>query len=199
MRLDVENAPAECSQSDFAELIKVKPPYVTRLKQKGRLVLTADGKRVLVAESIARIRAARDPARGGDRSAGAGDAGAARGTSNTPTAREAFGPQPQGNGLVYQDEAAREKRAAAQLRELELGERAGSLVIAAEVDLQVFNLARAARDALMAIPDRVATILAAETDPIAVHARLTAECRKVCDELAARDATRAPAPAAEAA
>ena len=188
MRLDHQEPPAELSQAEFAELIGVKPPMVTRYKQRGRLVMTADGKRVDVVKSIARLRDGHDPARGGDRTAPAArETGAARGQSDMPTAREAFGPSPTGV-LVYQDEAAREKRAAAQLRELELAERAGALVPAADVEFQVFNMARAAREALMSIPDRVATIVAAEADAATVHALLTAECRKVCEQLAAPQA-----------
>jgi phage terminase Nu1 subunit (DNA packaging protein) len=188
VRLDHDNLPAELSQAEFADLIGVKPPMVTRYKQRGRLVMTADGKRVDVVKSIAKLRGGVDPARGGDRtSPTTRESSAAREYGDLPTAREAFGPSPAAV-LVYQDEAAREKRASAQLRELELAERAGELVPAADVEFRVFNVARAAREALMSIPDRVATIVAAETDAAAVHALLTAECRKVCEQLAERQA-----------
>lgn len=57
--------PAEASFSDFAALIDFRPSYVTQLRQAGRLVLTDDGKRVRVAESIALIESTRDPAKAG--------------------------------------------------------------------------------------------------------------------------------------
>lgn len=57
--------PAEASFSDFAALIDCRPSYVTELRQGGRLVLTEDGKRVRVAESIALIESTRDPAKAG--------------------------------------------------------------------------------------------------------------------------------------
>lgn len=57
--------PAELSLRDFAAHIGCRPSYVTELKRVGRLVLTEDGKRVRVAESIALIEATRDPARAG--------------------------------------------------------------------------------------------------------------------------------------
>lgn len=57
--------PAEASFSDFAALIDCRPSYVTELRQGGRLVLTDDGKRVRVAESIALIESTRDPAKAG--------------------------------------------------------------------------------------------------------------------------------------
>jgi hypothetical protein len=47
----------------FARTIGVAPSYVAQLKDEGRLVLTDDGKRVRVAESIARIKASADPAK----------------------------------------------------------------------------------------------------------------------------------------
>lgn len=50
---------------EFAAHLKVKPGYVTQLKEAGRLVLSEDGRRVRVAESIALIEATRDPAKVG--------------------------------------------------------------------------------------------------------------------------------------
>lgn len=58
-------APAQLSKRDFADHIGVKPGYVRQLELDGRLVMAADGKAVLVAESIARIAATRDPAHQG--------------------------------------------------------------------------------------------------------------------------------------
>jgi hypothetical protein len=136
---------------------------------------------VRVAESIARLEATRDPARGGDRTDK--PASAPQGAS-----QPAGGQVPQAApvvGLIYTDEAAREKRARAQLAELELAERAGELVLAAKVDAIMFGLARAGREAVLALPDRLATVLAAESDPTVVHAKLLAECRKVCAAMAA--------------
>lgn len=57
--------PAELSFSDFAAFMQCKPGYVTQLRQTGRLVLTDDGKRVRVAESLQLIADSRDPAKAG--------------------------------------------------------------------------------------------------------------------------------------
>lgn len=78
------------SFSEFARQRGWKPGYVTELRKAGRLVLTEDGKRVRVAESLRRIDDTRDPARtgvsarhaatrgqGGDGAALGGDASAA--------------------------------------------------------------------------------------------------------------------------
>lgn len=57
--------PETLSRREFAKRISVKPGYVTQLADAGRLVLTADRRRVVVAESIALIEATRDPAKAG--------------------------------------------------------------------------------------------------------------------------------------
>lgn len=49
--------------SEFAGIARYKPSYITALRTAGRLVLTEDGKRVRVAESLARIEATRDPSK----------------------------------------------------------------------------------------------------------------------------------------
>ncbi|MCA0196622.1 MAG: hypothetical protein LCH59_00720 [Proteobacteria bacterium] len=59
--------PETLSFSEFARRHNWKPSYVTQLRKDGRLVLTADGRRVLAAESIARIAATRDPSKAGVR------------------------------------------------------------------------------------------------------------------------------------
>jgi hypothetical protein len=77
-----------------------------------------------------------------------------------------------------EDAQARKERALADLRELELAERRGELVSLAEVNEQAFSTARSVRDAMLAIPDRTAAILAAESDPVKLHNALTVEIRK---------------------
>ena len=49
------------TQSAFARHLGVDRAHVSRLKKTGRLVMTPDGERVLVAESEARIAATADP------------------------------------------------------------------------------------------------------------------------------------------
>jgi hypothetical protein len=59
----------------------------------------------------------------------------------------------------------------------------GGVVPADNVRLAAFKLARAARDLLMALPDRLSAVLAANSDPEDVHRILAAEIRQVCEEL----------------
>jgi len=56
-------------------------------------------------------------------------------------------------------------------------------VDADDVKVAAFNRARVVRDALLNIPERLAAVLAAETDEQRVHGMLTAEIRAACEEL----------------
>lgn len=82
-----------------------------------------------------------------------------------------------------------EQAAAARLKRLELE---GRLVDADQVRSSTFEKARVARNALMGMVDVIAPRLAAETNASRVHDILSAEVRRVCEELAAgeTDATR---------
>jgi hypothetical protein len=57
--------PATASFADFARILGRSRSWVTQLRQAGRLVLTPNGRLVLVAESLALIDATRDPAKDG--------------------------------------------------------------------------------------------------------------------------------------
>lgn len=178
--------PDRLSQKDFAALIGCSAPMVTKHKDAGRLVM--EGRMVCVRESIALIEAWKDPARGGDR--GAKAATAAAGAAGAPSS--------DADRLNYNAQAAREKLAAAQLRELELAREAGALVLKAERDDAEFGRARAGREAILSLPDRLATRLAPLTEANEIHGILLAECRRVCNLLAAMpDAGAAPANEAE--
>lgn len=162
------------SQREFARLLGCSEPMVTKHKDAGRLVM--EGRQVCVRESLARIEAWKDPARGGDRTG--------KPVAESPAGLPAA-PATDAERLNYNVQAAREKLAAAQLRELELAREAEALVLKKERDDAEFGRARAGREAILSIPDRLATRLAAKTDPVEIHAMLLAECRRVCNLLAA--------------
>ena len=71
----------------------------------------------------------------------------------------------------------------AQLAKLDLDERNGVLVRADEVRVGAFNMARKTRDQLIALPERVATTLAATSDPAEVQRLLEDEIERICEEL----------------
>ena len=166
----------ELSQKDFAALRGVSEPMVVKWKRKGRLVMSEDGKRVRVAESIALLEATRDPGRGGDRTGKA--AAAPQGAASAPV-------PPDGSDLNYQREAARDKRASAMQRELELAEKAGALVVSVDVEHRIAGHVRAATDYLASSRRRIAPTLALEADARKVEQLLEERDREFCTKLAA--------------
>ena len=72
----------------------------------------------------------------------------------------------------------------AQLAKLELDRQRGTLVRADEVRLGAFNMARKARDQLIALPERLATVLAAIPEPAEVQRILEEEIERICQEIA---------------
>lgn len=71
----------------------------------------------------------------------------------------------------------------ARLAKLEYEERSGKLIATEQVNRSAFKVARAVRDGLMNLPDRLAAELAAESDAAAIHSRLAREIRDVLREL----------------
>ncbi|TCS37474.1 hypothetical protein EDC30_104278 [Paucimonas lemoignei] len=75
--------------------------------------------------------------------------------------------------------------ARAELFEIEIAEKRGTLVLAEGVKKAAFEKARIVRSALEGLPDRLAPVLAAETDPARCHQLMMAEIKRVLRELAA--------------
>lgn len=73
----------------------------------------------------------------------------------------------------------------ARLAKLEYEKAVGKVIEADAVKLQAFKIARAVRDAMLNLPDRVASELAAENDAVRVHLRLSSEIRKALEGLSA--------------
>lgn len=87
-------------------------------------------------------------------------------------------------GLSFHDARTLSERYKAALRKIELDEKTGRLVEAEQVKIAAFNKSRAVRDSLLNIPDRVAPILAAETDELRVSEILNQELKAALEELA---------------
>lgn len=182
---------AAMTQAEFAKHRGVSEAMVSRWKAKGLLVFTAEG-RVDVAASMDLLDRMLDPARGGNRAARPSAVSASRPPAAPApppagTLPPAAWPQDGGDKANYNVEAARERRAKAQLAELELAEKAGTLVPAGDVEALFFDRVRAARDLFAQIGRRIAPDLALETDPAKIEAKLNAEYRAVCAALAAGD------------
>lgn len=92
-------------------------------------------------------------------------------------------PLPDGVPHLAASKATREHWLA-QTAQLDYERARGRLLDREDVRRQVFALARAARDALIAIPERTAAILAATKDEREVLNVLLREINRVCDEIA---------------
>lgn len=79
----------------------------------------------------------------------------------------------------------RERLARARLAELDLGEQAGQLMRVDAVNRAVFTLVRQALNQLQGMSGRLATTLAAETDPFKVGSLIDAEVANICAEMRA--------------
>ena len=77
----------------------------------------------------------------------------------------------------------RKETALADLREMEVRRKRGDLVEKVKVEAEAFRCGRTVRDALLALPDRLAGVLASESDQKKVHAILTKEIRQALEAL----------------
>lgn len=83
----------------------------------------------------------------------------------------------------YLASRARRSEIEAKTSELEYAKALGQLVSSADLRTVNGRRYRALRDMLLNIPDRIATVVAAERDPARVHAAMTAEIKRVLNEL----------------
>ena len=92
-------------------------------------------------------------------------------------------PTPSGAAATFAQSRAIKEAYLARLAKLEFEEKSGVLVKADVVKNEAFKVARLVRDAMLNIPDRVASELAADTDAFVVHRKLTLEIRKALEGL----------------
>lgn len=165
------------NRSEYALHLGVSPAYVTKLGKQGRLVeLEQDGRRVVDFELSDRlVKNTADMARA-DNGANAAPRAAAPVTSSEGGRVDA----------IFRQAQAQERAYNAKLTELEYRQKIGELVPVADVRKVAIETARNVREAVLAIPDRVVSILAAETDPARVHAILVNEIRQALSGLADR-------------
>jgi hypothetical protein len=81
---------------------------------------------------------------------------------------------------------ARKEHALAEKHELDVATRKGQLLDKTKANRSVFEIFRQTRDSFLALPDRLAGILAAESDQHACHTLISDECRRILEDLATR-------------
>lgn len=138
---------------EFARSQGFNPSWATALKQAGRLVMTDDGRRVKVAESIARIEATRDPSKAGVAARHA----AARAQAAEPADTEAApaaGPEDRAGSLYQRAKAENEKYKALKAR-LEYEQMAGKLVPVDQAVAVAADIAATCRSRLENLPSLI--------------------------------------------
>ena len=92
----------------------------------------------------------------------------------------------------YADSRAARELFLARLAKLEFEERSGKLVDADKVRAQTFALGRRLRDAILAMPDRLAPVLVGQSEPAVIHRLLTEDIVACLGELSSAPAIRQP-------
>jgi hypothetical protein len=115
---------------------------------------------------------------------GAGDSAAGLDLVDAAAEKPDAGAEASAEGNGYHAHRARREEYDAELKRLELEQKRRRLVAADDVERAAFDEGRLLRDNLLRIPDRLATTLAAEVDPVKVHALLARELRSACDAIA---------------
>lgn len=163
-------APETLGFREFASRLGCKPGYVTELRKAGRLVLTDDGKRVRVAESLQLIADSRDPSKAGVAArhaeargqSVAAPAGEGTGEDRDDDGAEATGPHASFSRRRAKAAAEREEalaRKALRDEQVELGQ----LLPLDEVVAAVSGALATLRTTLQNLPSSLAPELAATT------------------------------------
>jgi hypothetical protein len=161
----------------YADDRKVEYTQLSKWAGQGRFTsdaLRKEGRRWIVADAQEldrQVAAAKAPDRGGRGGAPAIDQALVQ-QQNQAAAIPSFA----------QSRAIREAYAA-RLTRLEFDQRSGRLVDKAELKMKLAKLHMAVRDSLRTIPDRVAPIVAAETDQAKIHAMLLKEIGQALEGL----------------
>jgi len=175
------------SFAGFARLLGVKPQAVTALRHAGRLVLTADGKRVDVAASQQRLRDTADPSKAGVVARHAAERAAKAATAGEPSApapgAAAGDGEPDGAGNAdYQGSRARREHYQALEVQRAYEVAIGKLMDAGEVAAAVASAATTLRSSLESLPDVLGPQLAAITDEAQARATLAEAIEHALEE-----------------
>ncbi|MGQ2992762.1 hypothetical protein [Variovorax sp.] len=164
--------------------------YAYQLQKDGRLVMADDGRHVLVAESVARIEATKDPARQGVAARHSAQRAARADASQQPQVADSEAAEPDTDPLGEAGEAkpgtpsysfqvskAKREHYAALDAEATYRARMKELLEASEVRAALVEVMTVLRTSLEGIAHRLAPALAAEVDEGEVRSMLDAEIR----------------------
>lgn len=168
-------------KSEFADSQGWSRPYVSKLASQGRLVLTEDGKQVLVEETLALLSETADPSKAAvaeRHQQGRVEKGV---HAHLIPAAESL---PSAGAPDYQKARAHREYYLAKLAEDEFLKGRGELVERKAVDTAAFNTARILRDLILGLPPKIAGELIAITDTWEMERKLTELLRGVLEDAA---------------
>ena len=160
------------TKSEYAKHRGVSKSAVTKMVRLDRILLTDDG---LVDQEISDLLLDQ--------------------FSESPLQNPKPAPKPHANDLrndfidrmstaeTYAESRALLTKYKAELARLEIEETQGKLLDRSSVESTAFDTARRVRDSILNIPDRIAPVLAAETDQLEIRKILSDELRKSLEEL----------------
>lgn len=152
-------------QTELAEALGLHPSVVVRDKARGMPVHSIEAARAWRLANV-RVRAG-SPTR-----------------TTTPPQITQHGECGTGAATEYASARARREVAEASLAELRMREQLGELVRADHVRAETAKIAIKIREAFLNLPDRLAPVVAAESDPGAVFRLLDLEFRQILTTLA---------------
>ena len=164
---------------EFGAHLGFSRTYGYQLKKEGRLVMTADGKRVLVAESIERMRQTADPAKAGVAARHAAQRAAA------PAESESEQEDDQPGGYDYQTAKAKREHWAAERERNAHRREAGELIEVAEHIAVLASAGATLRAALEAWSALLPPQLVGQ-DEGAIRATIADQVEQILGELSAR-------------
>jgi len=167
--------------AEYARHRGVSRQQVTNYIQDGKITVERVGAGYRIDPAVADAELDRNLNQGWG---GRGGGPAGRGLEpSSPRASVAPPSQPATGIPSYADRRAIRERYAAMILRLEYEEKSGKLVEKGELKLKLAKLHMAVRDALRTIPDRVAPIVAAESDQAKIHAMLLKEIGQALEGL----------------
>lgn len=164
--------------SDYARHRHVSQPMISKLVKEDRILVTEDGKVDQEISDLLLDGFSESPLRNPQ--------------PNATDPRDALRAKLE-NVVDYATQRALLTQYKAELAKLELEKSQGKLIDRASTEHAAFTTARRTRDAALRISDRLATILAAETDPTKIRNMLDEEIRQALEELA-NEFTQTPNP-----
>ena len=166
-----QSLPETATQAEFARLVNRKPGYISQLKTAGVLVMTGDGRRVRVRESLDALEANRNPSFDGVAARHEAERRAKAAAAAQPAPPVPVEEDEEDGGLSVTEAnrllkiaSAREKQIDVELAEMKLRRERGDLLHAADVRAACAAAATEARHGFERMVEALAPRLAATSD-----------------------------------